>query len=130
VAPVSGAAITAVTDSAVNMVRVVPNPFIVFSEYQVGLGNSQLLFAGVPPRGTLRIYTVSGQFVQQITWTPDDLLGDGDLFWNLQTREGIDIASGLYLWVLTAPSDPTNASSTPVQGRGKFVVIRGNERGG
>jgi hypothetical protein len=26
--------------------------------------------------------------------------------------------------VLSAPSDPTNPASTPVQARGKFVIVR------
>jgi hypothetical protein len=110
------------------LVKVVPNPYVVFSQYQTSLTEGRLLFTGVPPTGTLRIYTVAGQFVQEITWTPDDLVNDGDLFWNLQTREGIDAASGLYLWVMTAPSDPADAASAPVHARGKFVIIRGDTR--
>jgi hypothetical protein len=134
---VAGDSIRLVTDSAMALIKVVPNPFVIYSQYQSSLDQSRLLFTGVPPRGTLRIYTVAGQFVQQVTWEPDDLSyepipgsaqNDGDLFWNLQTREGIDVASGLYLWVITAPSDPTNAASAPVQARGKFVVIRGDTR--
>ena len=125
---VSGSAISLVTDSAMALVTVVPNPYVIFSQYQSSIQQGRLLFTGVPPIGTLRIYTVAGQFVQQIIWTPDDLQNDGDLFWNMQTREGIDIASGLYLWVMTAPSDPNNAASAPVHARGKFVVIRGDTR--
>ena len=90
--------------------------------------DSRLLFTNLPSRGALRVYTVSGQFVQQITWEGDDLEGDGDLFWDMKTREGIDIASGLYLWVVTAPTDPSNANSGTIQARGKFVVIRGDSR--
>jgi hypothetical protein len=125
---VAGSAIRSVTDSAMALVKVVPNPYVVFSQYQTSLTEGRLLFTGVPPTGTLRIYTVAGQFVQEITWTPDDLVNDGDLFWNLQTREGIDAASGLYLWVMTAPSDPADAASAPVHARGKFVIIRGDTR--
>jgi hypothetical protein len=126
IAPVTGDQITAITDSALSLVRVVPNPYLIFSQYQNSIGAGQLLFTNLPSRGTIRIYTVAGQFVQQILWEPTDLQGEGDLFWNMRTREGIDIASGLYLWALTAPSDPSNPSSAPITARGKFVVIRGN----
>jgi hypothetical protein len=126
--PVSGEEITQVTDSSLAAVRVVPNPFIVYSQYQTSIGDSRILFTNVPPTGTLRVYTISGQFVQQITWTPSDLSGTGDLAWNLKSRENIDIASGLYIWTITAPSDPTNASSATLTARGKFVVIRGQPR--
>jgi len=86
------------------------------------------LFTNMPPVGTLRIYTLSGQFVQQIDWTATDIAGDGDLFYDLKSREGIDLATGLYIWSVTAPSNPTVATSAPVTSRGKFVIIRGTAR--
>jgi hypothetical protein len=125
-APVTGSAITAITDSALSLIRVVPNPFVIYSAYQANASDGRILFTNLPPTGTLRIYTVAGQFTQQITWDPDDLDGAGDLFFNLRTREGIDMASGLYIWVLTAPSDPTNPDSPPLRKAGKFVIIRGS----
>jgi hypothetical protein len=126
VAPVTGTAISAVTDSALALIRVVPNPFIVFSQYQgTDAGNSRIAFTGLPGQGTLRIYTIAGQFVQQINWTQADLAGNGDLLYDLHSREGLDIATGLYLWVVTAPSNPNDATSAPLTARGKFVVIRG-----
>jgi hypothetical protein len=125
VAPaIAGSAITAVTDSALAQIRVVPNPFVVYSTYQTSLAGPRLVFTHMPPTGTLRIYTVAGQLVQQITWEPADLEGDGDLYWDLTTRGGLAVASGMYLWVLTAPSDPTNPVSAPLHARGKFVIIR------
>lgn len=125
-APVTGSAITAITDSALSLIRVVPNPFVIFSAYQDNAADGRILFTNLPPTGTLRIYTVAGQFTQQITWDAAELLGAGDLFFNLRTREGIDMASGLYIWVLTAPSDPTNPDSPPLRKAGKFVIIRGS----
>jgi hypothetical protein len=126
--PVVGDDITSVTEEQLAGIRVVPNPFVVFSRYQTAIGDARILWTNVPPTGAIRVYTVAGQFVQQITWNADDLTGTGDLAWNLKSREDIDVASGLYIWVLTAPSDPTNAQSAPVTARGKFVVIRGEPR--
>jgi hypothetical protein len=123
---VSGDQIAAVTDSSLGLVTVVPNPFVIYSTYQTSINNSSIAFTNLPSRGTLRIYTRNAQLVQEIKWEPADLQGDGDLFWDLRSREGIDIASGLYLWVLTAPSNPNDASSAPLRARGKFVVIRGD----
>jgi len=125
-AAVTGEQITAVTDSALGLIRVVPNPFVIYSAYQTSVTNSVIAFTNLPSRGALRIYTVAGQFVQQILWEPADLEGEGDLFWNLRSREGIDIASGLYIWVVTAPSNPNDPASAPLQKSGKFVVIRGD----
>jgi hypothetical protein len=36
------------------------------------------------------------------------------------------MASGLYLWVLKAPRDPSNPDSPPLRKAGKFVIIRGS----
>jgi hypothetical protein len=118
------------TRADLGLVRVVPNPFVVQSAYDRtsanGLTTARILFVNVPPEGMLRIYTISGQMVQQLSWTPADLVasGDhsphGDLPYNLRTREGRDLAGGLYMFVLTARGSNANGQV----GRGKFVVIR------
>jgi hypothetical protein len=117
-APLTGTGITTVTGAQLDSIRVVPNPFVAFSTFQTTVADSRVVFTHMPPRGSMRIYTVSGQFVQQITWTTADLANNGDLFYNLRTREGTDLATGMYIWVL----------NTDVGGRqqklGKFVVIR------
>lgn len=107
--------------AALDSVQVVPNPYVVFSAYEQSTGQRRLLFTHLPPEGVLRVYTVSGRFVQQLRWTAADLSGNGDLFWNMQTREGNDLAGGLYIYVIEAV-DP--ATSSTVKKLGKFVVIR------
>jgi hypothetical protein len=101
-------------------VRVVPNPYVVFSSLATGL-TQPLLFTHVPPRGTLRIYTVSGQFVQQITWEEQDLNETGDLLWNLRTRENSVIAGGMYLFMISGQDANGRDLGSSM---GKFVVIR------
>jgi hypothetical protein len=118
------------TAKVLGQIKVVPNPFVVASAFDLvnasGVGAARVLFVNVPQEGLLRIYTVSGQMVQQLSWTPGDLVasGDntthGDLPYNLKTREGRDLASGLYLFVLTAHGANANGKVA----RGKFVVIR------
>ena len=116
---------SAFTKADLGKIRVVPNPFVVQSQYAelngIRQGDPRILFTGVPPRGTLRIYSISGQFLQQLQWTQSDLRNDsGDLPWNLRTREGTIIASGLYVYVITAFDE----RGKQVNARGKFVVIR------
>jgi hypothetical protein len=106
--------------ASIKDVKVVPNPYLVFSDIAPGLVQP-LLFTHVPPRGTIRIYTVAGQFVQQITWEEQDLNETGDLLWDLQTRENSTIAAGLYLFMVSGQdADGGNLGSH----MGKFVVIR------
>jgi len=98
-------------------IRVVPNPYVMLSQF----AGNVLLFSHMPPRGYIRIYTVAGQFVQQISWTEENLGSDGDLGWNLRTREGNLLGGGLYIYVLTA----TDATGATIGTRtDKFVVIR------
>lgn len=42
-----------------------------------------------------------------------------------RTREEVEIASGLYIWVVTTPSNPQDSTSPTLTAQGKFVVIRG-----
>jgi len=114
--------------SSIKNVKVVPNPYVAISQYtdavlagQTG-ASRPLIFQGVPPQGVIRIYTVSGQLVQQLSWTPADLGGDnGDLQYNLRTREGLELAGGLYLFMVTGKD--VNGKELG-QHMGKFVVIR------
>jgi hypothetical protein len=101
---------------------------------------THLDFYGLPPgRWTIRIYTVSGDLVQELHWydpvnqsvrTPvtvsggavksgatwqQDTPNDGQARWNLISRNGQDVVSGIYLF--------TVESSQGIQ-RGKFVVVR------
>ncbi|HKS07066.1 MAG TPA: hypothetical protein VJR92_12185 [Gemmatimonadaceae bacterium] len=118
------------TKRDMNQIHVVPNPFVVQSAFDraqtSGAVQSRVLFVNVPKEGVLRVYTVSGQMVQQLSWTASDLTvaGDnsphGDLPYNLRTREGRDLAAGLYLYVITARGAGANGAVA----RGKFVVIR------
>jgi hypothetical protein len=118
------------TDRDLDRVRVVPNPYVVLSEFDqvdaARVGTPRLLFTNVPQQGSMRIYTVSGQLVQQLSWTAADLEATGsgqptgDLPYNMRTREGLDLGTGLYLYVIT----PTGANSNGKVARGKFVIIR------
>ena len=117
----TGEAITAVTSEALSAVRVVPNPYIGRSAFEFVGTVRRLMFTNLPPSGTIQIFTVTGQFVQRMSWGPSDLAGNGDLFWNMETREGNLIASGLYIYVVTA-TDP--GTGQQVKQLKKFIVIR------
>lgn len=120
-----------ITKAMLSKISVVPNPYIVRADVddvnsanRTSVGN--IVFTGLPDQGTIRIYSVSGQYLQELTWTASDLLRtgnnstSGDLAYNLRTREGIDLGSGLYLFVVTA----TGEKGKNQVYRGKFVIIR------
>lgn len=118
-----GNQVTEATREDLRQIKVVPNPYVVFSEYEQERDSevARLMFAGLPPQGTITIFTISGQIVQRIAFTEQDLSGNGDLFWDMRTLENNDLGAGLYLFVVegTLP-----ASGRSIRKLGKFVVIR------
>ncbi len=71
-------------------------------------------FYGLPrARSRIRIYTLAGDFVQQLDH--DGTQGGGQAEWNLISRNGQDIESGLYLFTVEWPGGHEV---------GRFVIIR------
>ena len=60
----------------------------------------------------MRIFSLSGDLVE--TLTPDDQAG-GTSYWDLISRNGQDIVSGIYLYSVESPA---------CSQIGKFVVVR------
>jgi hypothetical protein len=118
--PIVGEDITADFRDGLRDVRVVPNPYIMYSVYEQETGTRRILFTNLPPEGRIRIYTAAGQFVQEMTWEPEDLVGNGDLFYNLRTREGNELSAGLYLYLVQA-TGPAGGNAKKL---GKFIIIR------
>ncbi|MDQ6886336.1 MAG: hypothetical protein M3068_03480 [Gemmatimonadota bacterium] len=127
----SGAQVASVTGEDLSQIRVVPNPYVMFSQFEQTPGTKRLMFTHLPPKGNIRIYTASGQFVQQINWTPDDLdhncsatvqttqcQATGDLVWNMRTREDLELGAGFYVFQVTS-----DVGGRKQQKLGKFVVI-------
>jgi hypothetical protein len=94
-------------------VYAVPNPFISKSGFQ-GTGNvdQKIGFYGLPERCTIRIFSFAGNLVQTIEH--DAKLYTEDYF--QVTRNGQEIASGIYFFVVTTPAGEKYS--------GKFVVIK------
>jgi hypothetical protein len=93
-------------------VYVVPNPFSVSSGFE-GFGQEGAVgFYGLPTKCTIRIYSYAGQLVETIEH-------DEPVFstaWFQVTRNRQDIASGIYLYVVTTPEGD--------QTTGKFVIAK------
>ncbi|MFC1543126.1 hypothetical protein ACFL4K_01145 [Candidatus Neomarinimicrobiota bacterium] len=113
---------------SIDSFRVVPNPFHI-NAYDLQFGRSRenmIMFMGLPPVCTIRIYTESGDLVKTIEH--DDWSGDeswGDLANEHQvTDSGQRIVSGVYIAYIEVPNDERNL---PLKGQSsfqKFVVVR------
>ena len=104
---------------------VYPNPATreALGEFQEMYPNAEdptgvrIRFANLPQaRNTIKIFTLSGDLVQEIAHDGSD--GYGEASWNLVSRNGQQIVSGIYLY--TVDSDVEDFEKTI----GKFVVIR------
>jgi hypothetical protein len=67
-------------------------------------------------RGTIRIYTLSGDLVEELPF--DGRTGVGTIEWDLVSRNGQDVTSGVYLY--SVETDDENFKRFI----DKFVVIR------
>jgi hypothetical protein len=87
------------------VVRVVPNPYIVSSklEQQPGLsgrGERFIRFINLPARCTIRIFTVNGDLVRVLE---HDDVENGAVRWDLISKDGLEVAFGLYVYHVEAP---------------------------
>lgn len=86
-------------------VKAVPNPYIVANVFEEplpttvrGRGERVIYFINVPPKSKVHIYTSSGNHVRTLEHDGD--LNNGSLEWDLRTKEGLDIAYGVYFYVV------------------------------
>ena len=101
-------------------IYVVPNPYVATAPFEPTnpisrseRGDRRLYFANVPSECTIRIYTLAGELVDVIEHAgPPE---NGKAFWDLRTKDNMNIAYGLYLYHVESPQ------GTHI---GKFAVIK------
>ena len=77
----------------------------------------RVTFTNLPQaNNTIKVYTSSGDWVQTISHNGNS--GSGHVSWNLMSRNGQEIVSGIYLYSVESDDD---AFDTYV---GKFFVVR------
>ena len=67
----------------------------------VGRGERRIFFIHLPNECTIRIYSMSGKLVQTIEH--NSTISDGQEAWNLVSKDGMDIAYGIYVYHVDAP---------------------------
>ena len=98
---------------------VVPNPYVGSASFEPerfavsGRGERRMEFRGLPSRCRILIYNVKGERIQ--TLRHDGSL-EGYVAWDLRTKEGLDVAPGLYIFQV----DGGAAGSKT----GKFAIIK------
>ena len=102
-------------------IKVVPNPYVATNVMEPAVSNQflnqrrRLLFTNIPAQATIKIFTVSGILVDEINVNnPSER---GTIHWDMLTREGLEIAAGMYIYHV-------EAAATGDQKIGKFAVIK------
>jgi hypothetical protein len=102
-------------------IKVVPNPYIVTNTMEPYIANQNfnqqrvLLFTHIPAQSTIKIFTSSGVFIREID--VDNAPDDGNYKWNMLTKEGLEIAAGIYVYHI-------KSKATGKEKLGKFAVIK------
>jgi len=101
-----------IVQNSLSRVRVVPNPFIVNASWEQVANSRRLRFMYLPPECTIGIYTMTGELVNRLIHTN----GTGDEDWNLTNQSGVEVAFGLYIYVVETPNGEKSV--------GKFSIIK------
>lgn len=104
-------------------VKVVPNPYVFYNEWEQRRFPRKLKFINLPHRCTIRIFNLNGELVKTLLHThtsepeQEQILNDagGDEWWDMLNEERQFIASGIYIY---------HVQSTIGEQISKFVVIR------
>ncbi|MCF6238755.1 MAG: hypothetical protein L3J79_08085 [Candidatus Marinimicrobia bacterium] len=87
-------------------VRVVPNPYLGAASWEsvnrfaTGRGERRIDFIHLPTECEINLYTIRGDHIQ--TLNHDGNIFDGTVSWDLRTKEGLDIAYGIYIYHIDA----------------------------
>ncbi len=82
-------------------VQVKPNPYKKQALHDTGVEH-KLLFTNLPTGTKITILDVSGQVVDRLEFNGTNPF-DGTLFWDMFSKDGIEVASGLYIFVAEYP---------------------------
>ena len=102
-------------------IRVVPNPYVSGTAYELplapgmtsGRGERNIDFIHMPAEATVRIFTARGEHV--VTLRHENNIFNGTVSWNLKTWENLDVAAGVYFYVVDSPLG---------QKKGKIAIIK------
>ncbi len=99
----------------------VPDPYIAYNPIErkvinedEGRGDRRIDFVNLPAKCTITIFTAAGKMVRILTHSATE--ENRRESWDLRTKDGLEIAHGIYFYVVEAPGIGTKT--------GKFAVIK------
>ena len=101
---------------ALENVKVVPNPYWAYSQYETSYDAARLKFIHLDRQATIRIFNLAGQLIRTIVKNDDT----NETYWDLRNESGLKVASGMYIAHIEVP----NVGQKVI----KFAVIQREER--
>jgi len=110
-----------VAKKSLDNIQVVPNPYVVANNMEAplppaitsGRGERRIEFRKLPEDAKVHIFTSSGAHV--ITLSQSGGIHNGTLAWNLKSKENLDVAFGVYFYIVESSVGKTS---------GKLAVIK------
>lgn len=115
-----------VAKSALDKIRIVPNPYLAYSAYEKNAADTRVKITNLPNNCTITIYTIDGTIVRTITRAinttdldpqtglPNEISDgsnidrttnlDNSAEWDLKNEKNVPVASGVYLFVVESPN--------------------------
>jgi hypothetical protein len=95
---------TQIVENNLDQIRVVPNPYYAYSEYENGRLDNRVKFTNLPQEVTLSIYTIEGTLVRTFSKSNDNTI----IEWDLKNDANIPISSGIYYIHVDVPGVGTH----------------------
>ena len=106
--------------ASLERIAVVPDPYVASASWEKplyftsGRGERRVDFIHLPPRCTIRIFSLDGKLVR--TLEHDASIEDGHHSWDLTSKDGLDVAAGIYLYHVAVPGIGDK--------KGRFALIK------
>ncbi len=118
-------------EAELGKIRVVPNPYLVTNRAVTAEGTDKIFFTHLPPRCTIRIYTLAGELVREIEhehttpFSPHERFAQGDrggtAEFAILNRHNQALASGIYIYHVEARDESNTVVGNKI---GRFAIIR------
>ncbi|HUL44661.1 MAG TPA: hypothetical protein VLY03_09920 [Bacteroidota bacterium] len=94
--------------SSLDRIKAVPNPYVTASSFEPplppgitsGRGDRKIEFIHLPAQSKITIFTARGDRIATLYHNGSD---DGSVSWNVKTDENLDVAFGVYFYVVESP---------------------------
>ena len=92
--------VSSVASDALDAIRIVPNPYYAYSEYETDKNDFQVRITNLPQKCQVKIYTLNGVLVREFNKDDDSITY---LSWDLKNHARIPVASGMYIVHIDVP---------------------------